>query len=130
MSFKVSGARALRLRSGRVRAAWARRGLQALLPESGLSLVMSHGYDAQYVEVIQIDDRKREAMKHEPSSSVQILGPTLRRLRDFADHIGNHSTKLSRYSWTAAAVPSDRVPEIFPRFGMKTELITSHQGTL
>ena len=31
-------------------------GLEAMLPVSGLSFVMSHGYDAQHAGVIQIDD--------------------------------------------------------------------------
>jgi hypothetical protein len=48
--------------------------LKALLPISGLSFVMSNGYDAQYVGVIQIDDRKWKAVKHEPPGSVKYLG--------------------------------------------------------
>jgi hypothetical protein len=91
---------------------------------------MSHGYDAQHVGVVQVDDRKREAVKHKPSSSVQIPGPALRRLHKVADDIGYRYAKFRSYDWAPAAVPFDCVPEIFHRLRVKPEPLTPHQGIL
>jgi hypothetical protein len=68
-------------------------GLKALLPVSGLSFVMSHGYDAQRVGVIEVDDGKWKAVKHEPSGSVQVFGPALGSLGNAVESIrdGNKS---------------------------------------
>jgi len=82
MAFQISWARtpSTTLRAGpryRSERAAGSRGLEALLPVSGPSFVVSDGYDAQYVGVIQVDDRKGKAVKHEAAGSVQMPGPAL-----------------------------------------------------
>jgi hypothetical protein len=119
MPFRISRARAP-----------APHGLEAMLPVSGLSFVMSDGYDAQYVGVIQVDDRKWKAVKHESSSSVQILGPAMGRLHKVADDSGYRYTKFRSDEWAPAAVPSDCVPEVFACLGVKPEALTPPQGNL
>jgi len=104
--------------------------LEARLPVSGLALAMGHGYDAQHVGVIEINDGKRKAAKHEPPGSVQVLWPAPGRPYNLADHIGYGCTKFHRYDWAPAAVPSDCLPEILTRFRVKPEPLTLHQGTL
>ena len=68
--------------------------------------------------------------KHEPPSSVQILGPSLRGFDKITDDIGNGYTKFRGYEWAPGAVPSDRVPEIGARLRVKAERLTSHQEIL
>ncbi len=105
-------------------------GLQPLLPVSRFSFVMSHGQDAQGVGIVQVDDGEREAMKHEPPSSAQVLGSSLRGFHNLADDTGYRYAKFGGYERAPGAVPSDRVPEIFARLRVKPERLTSHQGML
>jgi hypothetical protein len=73
---------------------------------SGLPLAVGHCYDAHCVGIIEVNDGKRKAVKHEPPGTVQVFGPALGRLHNVADHVGYGYTKFRRYGWAPAAVPS------------------------
>jgi hypothetical protein len=86
--------------------------------------------DIHYVKVIEVDDRKREAVKYEPPGSVQIFGPALGRAGNVADRIRNRYAEFACDDGAPAAVPLDRFSKIFFRLRMKTVPLTFHQGTL
>ena len=80
-------------------------GLKPQLPVSGLSLVVSHGYDAQHVGVIQVNDGKRKVVEHKPPCSVQMLGPALRRLGNAFKGISDGGNKTDTGIHTGLPVP-------------------------
>ena len=65
------------------------RRTKAAIPVSGFPFGVRHGYDAPCVWVIEANDGKRKAAKHEPLGSVRICRPTLGRLHNIPDEIGN-----------------------------------------
>jgi hypothetical protein len=89
--------------------------LKPLLPVSGLSLVMGHGYDAQYVGIIQINDGKRKAVENEASRSVQMLGPALRGLGNAFKCIRDSGDKSDTGVHTAPPVPVVPGLDFLPR---------------
>ena len=104
--------------------------LETRFPVSGFPLAVGDGYDAHCIGIVEVDDGKRKAAKHETPGSVQVFGPALGRLHNVADHVGYGYTKFRCYGWAPAAVPTDRFPEILPCLWVKPEPLTSHQGTL
>ena len=91
------------------------RSLDPPLPVYGLSLVMSHGYDAQYVGIVQINDGKRKAVKNEASRSVQMLGPALRCLGNALKCIRDSGNKSDTGIHTALPVPVVPGLDFLPR---------------
>ena len=89
------------------------RSLDPPLPVSGLSLVMSHGYDAQYVGIIY--DGKWKTVKNEGWRSVQVLGPALRGLGNAFKCIRDSGDQSDTGVQTALPVPVVPGLDFLPR---------------
>jgi hypothetical protein len=57
---------------------------------------MGYGYDANFVDVIEVDDGKWKAMHHETPSSVQVFRPALGCLHNLADQRRTRLNEIPR----------------------------------
>jgi hypothetical protein len=90
---------------------------------------MGHGYDVHCVRVVKIDDRKWEAVKHEPPCSVKILRPAPGCVGDDIESVVDVRKKSNTRVHTTCHVPIVGSLDFEPSFVMEAILLTSpHPG--
>ena len=104
--------------------------LGAILPITRLPLAMRNRHDGDYIGVVKVDDREREALYDEASRSVEVFRPSLLRLCSEANRTRYSYAKFRRYQEIFGAVPTNGVSKFFLRFWMKSKRLTLHPGTL
>ena len=99
-------------------------GLEPRLPVSGLPLTVGHGYDAHCVGIIEVDDGKRKAVKHEPPGSMQVFGPAPRCLGNAIKSVGDGGDESRAGVHAALQVPVVPSLNFQPRFRVEAIRLT------
>jgi hypothetical protein len=101
----------------------------AILPISWSTVPVSYSQDLNRRLFLSIDDSVRKSLENESSSSVQVIGPSLRPTGDIFERFVNRSEESDACFGVLLAVPVIRRLEVLPRLRMKAVWLTYRHRT-